>query len=59
MPDGTKGSDVVAAMKTRGFTIATGYGALKDDMVRIGHMGEHTVDELNAVLDALAEVVAP
>jgi predicted phosphoserine aminotransferase len=59
MPEGTKGSDVAAAMKTKGFTIATGYGALKDDMVRIGHMGEHTVDELDAVLYALAEVLAP
>jgi predicted phosphoserine aminotransferase len=57
MPAGKAGSQVVAAMKARGFVIATGYGKLKDDMVRVGHMGEHTMDELEAVLAALGEVL--
>jgi predicted phosphoserine aminotransferase len=57
MPDGKKGSAVAAAMKARGYVIATGYGALKDDMVRIGHMGEHTLGEVETVLEALGEVL--
>jgi aspartate aminotransferase-like enzyme len=45
-------------MKSRGFVIASGYGAMKDQMVRIGHMGDHTPTELETVLDALGEVLA-
>ncbi len=57
MPAGKLGSSVTAEMKRKGFVIGSGYGKLKDDMVRIGHMGDHTVDELNVVLDALREVL--
>jgi aspartate aminotransferase-like enzyme len=45
-------------MKARGFVITAGYGDLKDVMFRIGHMGEHTVAELDVLLDALDEVLA-
>jgi aspartate aminotransferase-like enzyme len=31
---------------------------MKDTMIRIGHMGEHTVGELDVLLDALSEVLA-
>ncbi|MBK8058751.1 MAG: alanine--glyoxylate aminotransferase family protein [Gemmatimonadetes bacterium] len=58
MPEGTKGSVVVGAMKAKGFVLATGYGALKDDMVRVGHMGEHTLGEVQAVLEALGDVLS-
>lgn len=58
MPEGHKGSAVVGAMKAKGFVLATGYGALKDDMVRIGHMGEHTLGEVQEVLAALGEVMS-
>lgn len=58
VPPGRKGSEVNAAMKARGITISAGYGKLKDATIRIGHMGEHTVAELDRVLDALAEVLA-
>ncbi len=58
MPEGEKGSAVVGAMKAKGFVLATGYGALKDDMVRIGHMGEHTLGEVQEVLAALGEVMS-
>jgi aspartate aminotransferase-like enzyme len=57
VPAGKKGSEVSSAMKAIGFTITSGYGKLKDDMVRIGHMGDHTLDELEAVLDALGGVL--
>ncbi len=57
LPDGIQGSAVCGAMRARGFVIAPGYGAMKEDMVRIGHMGDHTVAELDIVLDALTGVL--
>lgn len=57
-PPGKTGSDVVKAMKAKGFIITAGYGDLKDAMFRIGHMGEHTVAELDNLLDALDGVLA-
>jgi predicted phosphoserine aminotransferase len=59
VPPGKKGSQVSEAMKQRGFTIAPGYGALKDSTIRIGHMGDHTVAELEVLLAHLQEVVLP
>lgn len=58
VPPGKKGSEVNAAMKAKGITISAGYGKLKDSTIRIGHMGDHTVAELDRVLTALAEVLA-
>lgn len=57
LPEKYKGGAVNAAMKARGFTISPGYGKLSDTSIRIGHMGDHTVDELNAVLETLREVL--
>jgi aspartate aminotransferase-like enzyme len=37
--------------------IGGGYGKMKDTSFRIGHMGEHTVTELEALLADLTEVV--
>jgi predicted phosphoserine aminotransferase len=56
-PRGLTGPQVVAAMKARGFALATGYGKLRQDTFRIGHMGEHSVAELETLLDALADVL--
>ena len=44
-------------MKRRGYTIASGYGTLKDSTMRIGHMGDHTLDELNELLSVLEEAL--
>jgi aspartate aminotransferase-like enzyme len=57
LPSERKGPEVVAALAQRGFVIATGYGKLKDTQLRIGHMGDHTVAELEVLLDALEEVL--
>lgn len=57
-PAGQTGPQIVSAMKAKGFVITPGYGDAKDSMIRIGHMGEHTVDELNVLLAALEEVLA-
>jgi aspartate aminotransferase-like enzyme len=57
LPSSHTGSAVNSAMKARGFTISAGYGSLKDSSIRIGHMGDHTVEELEVLLDALREVL--
>ena len=49
---------IVSAMKAKGFVITAGYGDAKDAMIRIGHMGEHTLAELEVLLGALDEVLA-
>ncbi len=51
------GSAVTKAMASRGFVIAPGYGTLKDTTFRIGHMGDHTVAELDVLLASLTEVL--
>lgn len=55
LPSHRTGPEVTAAMRRRGFVIASGYGALKNETVRIGHMGDHTVTELDTLLDALSD----
>ncbi len=57
-PKGKTGSGIASEMKKRGFVIATGYGKLKDDMVRVGHMGDHTMAELEVLLGNLGEVMS-
>ena len=57
-PAGRTGSQIVSAMKAKGFVITPGYGEAKDMMIRIGHMGEHTVEELDVLLEALSGVLA-
>lgn len=55
LPDGLTGPEVVAKAAAHGFTVATGYGKLREPTFRIGHMGDHTVDELEELLSALDE----
>ena len=57
VPEGKTGSAINSAMKAIGFVIAPGYGNEKDLMIRIGHMGEHTVEELDVLLEALGTVL--
>lgn len=55
---GCSAGEVVAAMRTRGWTIATGLDTLGASVIRIGHMGEATPDDLDALLTDLGDVVA-
>ena len=57
LPEPLAGPDVNRAMKERGYTIATGYGKLKEHFIRIGHMGDHTVAETERLLAVLEEVL--
>ncbi len=57
VPESLSGPSIVKGVAERGWVIGGGYGKLKPSGFRIGHMGEHTVEELNALLDVLSEVV--
>lgn len=53
LPPHLDSAHVVNALRNNGYTIATGYGERAHDTIRIGHMGDHTVEELNSCLNAL------
>ena len=55
MPGDAGASALVARLAKRGWTIAAGYGKTKDAMFRIGHMGDHSVDELEELLAVIEE----
>jgi aspartate aminotransferase-like enzyme len=54
---GMPATEICRGMTKRGWTLGTGYGPLKDGTFRIGHMGDHTVEELDALLAELGEVL--
>jgi len=49
---------LVAGLKSQGFEISNGYGALKGKTFRIGHMGDHTPTGLDELLVAADGVLA-
>jgi aspartate aminotransferase-like enzyme len=49
--------EVVSALFDRGWVIGGGYGKLRESTFRIGHMGDHTVEELDELLDVLTGVL--
>jgi len=51
--------DFIRRLKDRGYLIANGYGNLKEKTFRIGHLGEHTVEEVESLLQAMDAVLAP
>jgi aspartate aminotransferase-like enzyme len=48
---------VLDGMLTRGYTLGGGQSELAKTSFRIGHMGDHSVNGLNTMLDALEEVL--
>ena len=57
VPEGTTGSGITAELLRRGWVVGAGYGKLKDLTIRIGHMGDHTIDELDSLLEAIDGVM--
>jgi aspartate aminotransferase-like enzyme len=57
LPAELQGPPIVTRLKERGWVIGAGYGKLKETTIRIGHMGDHTVDELEQLLVELEEVL--
>ena len=52
LPKGVSATDLVAAVRDRGFVIGTGYGKIRETTFRIGHMGDHTPANLERCLGA-------
>ena len=48
--------EIRSAMKQRGFTLGGGYGTWKPTTFRIGHMGDMSLESVEAMLDVLDEV---
>jgi len=46
-------TELIAKAKDAGFTLGNGYGKLKGQTFRIGHMGDHTRERLQQLLSAL------
>lgn len=57
LPARQSGPEVCRELRERGYTIAPGYGELKERTVRIGHMGDHTPEELGGLLDETEAVL--
>lgn len=53
-----KGPEIASAIKAKGYTIGAGYGKLSEPTIRIGHMGDHTVESLDELLNALEEILS-
>jgi len=58
--ENTRGIDVAGAIdavsEEYDFVFSNGYGAIGEDTFRIGHMGEHTVESIRALTDAIEDV---
>ena len=57
MPGDAGGPAVVGELRMRGFVVGEGYGKLRDSTFRIGHMGDHTPEELGSLLEVLTDVL--
>lgn len=57
VPAGKNGREIAQALGERGWTIGSGYGSLKESTIRIGHMGDHTVEGVRCVLAELEAAV--
>jgi aspartate aminotransferase-like enzyme len=44
-------------MRERGWVIGGGYARLKERTVRIGHMGDLGLDDLDGLLETLGEIL--
>ena len=57
LPDNIKGPEVSEATKARGYTVGGGYGKLKDTTIRIGHMGDHSLEGVRRCLHVCESVI--
>jgi aspartate aminotransferase-like enzyme len=57
LPEGSSSAQFLAEVAKRGFTVASGYGKLRDTTIRIGHMGDHSVATLAPCLEACEDVL--
>lgn len=55
LPQGLASDVVISRAAERGITIGSGYGKLKSTTIRIGHMGDHTIDGIKRCLAACTD----
>jgi len=55
---GIRVADLVNAVGERGYALSNGYGTLKEETFRIGHMGDHSVAGLERFLAVVDEELA-
>jgi aspartate aminotransferase-like enzyme len=58
LPSSLPSATLTRAVRERGYTIGTGYGKNRDTTIRIGHMGDHTLEGLEKCLDAVGIALA-
>lgn len=58
LPQGMNSREVIDAVAERGYTIANGYGELRGKAIRIGHMGDHTLEGLQRCLNVCEQAIA-
>ncbi|MCC7053379.1 MAG: alanine--glyoxylate aminotransferase family protein [Gemmatimonadaceae bacterium] len=57
LPATLTGPGVAAGVAAAGYMIGSGYGALRDRTIRIGHMGDHTPEGVTRVLGVVRDVI--
>jgi aspartate aminotransferase-like enzyme len=59
--ENTRGIDVAATVEAVSaeydMVFSSGYGSIGEESFRIGHMGEHTVESIKELTDAIEDVV--
>ncbi len=58
VPTGMGGRELAKRLAGHGWVIGSGYGSLKNDTIRIGHMGDHSADEVDELLQSVASVMS-
>jgi aspartate aminotransferase-like enzyme len=56
-PEGVTGPDVTSRVTDRGWLVGGGYGKLKPTTFRVGHMGDHTPEQVEGLLNVLTDVL--
>jgi aspartate aminotransferase-like enzyme len=56
-PNGLTGPEIYNKMREHGFELAMGYGKLKRDTFRIGHMGDISYNDIDDMLDTLYSIL--
>lgn len=58
LPAWLPSATLVGMVADRGYVIGAGYGKLRETTFRIGHMGDHTLPELDGCLAVVAQALA-
>ncbi len=57
-PAAIAAATLVGSLAARGYRVASGYGRWKSSTFRIGHMGEIGLDDLDALLEVIDQIVS-